>query len=70
MLVGIIFLCIGIAVLMSYGNSHKENWKHVNQMMRAHRYIVSSLFFFQFAKTSLPIVGGDYYVIYSIDSEY
>ena len=25
---------------------------------------------FQFAKTSLPIVGGDYYVIYSIDSEY
>lgn len=47
-----------------YSNSYElwqftQRLKHVNQMMRAHRYIVSSLFFFKFAKTSLPIVGGD-----------
>ena len=68
MLVGIMFLCIGITLII-YGNSHnKENWKHVNH--ESSQIYCEFSVFFQFAKTSLPIVGGDYYVFYSIDSEY
>ena len=69
MILGIIFICIGIAVLYSYAND-KKDWVTSKPTDESSQIYCEFSVFFQFAKTSLPIVGGDYYVIYSISSEY